>query len=361
MPTSTKFEHEVRHRHLAGKDQIQGSGQDVARDGAHEQRGAEGAAHAAAGVREGHRKHLEQQDQREEPDRSVGLSVQEMAHVVISFAVQRREQEDQQAQAHGAEHPAEPGILHLPETVLEPERHLDEIQRAEPAECAQDEVERDVPHRKDHERAGELGVAPEEEIGHHRRRHRGKEQRQEGAHRQVEKENLQGEEDAGERGVEDTRHRAGGAAAQQERHPPVGKAHIAAQVGADGRARVHDRGLGAHGAAEPDRQGARHQRREHVVPLDLGFVLGHGLQDLRHAVADVVPDNVADDEETQEHAHAGKDQEQPVRVSDEGVQPVMDGADGHFEQHGGQPAEQAGHHRQDGDVAPLRQGMQKGP
>ena len=106
---------EVGHRDLPGQDQVEGSGQDIARDGAHEKRRTEGSAHAAAGIREGHREHLQQQDQGEEPHGAVRLSVQEMAHILIPFAVQRGEEEDQEAQSHGAQGPAEPGVLHLAE------------------------------------------------------------------------------------------------------------------------------------------------------------------------------------------------------------------------------------------------------
>ena len=78
-------------------------------------------------------------------------------------------------------------------------------------------------------------------------------------------------------------------------------------------------------------------------------------------VADVVPDDVPDDEETQEHTHAGQEQVQPVRSPDQTLEPMMDGADGHLQQDGRQAAQHAGHDRQDGNLAPDRQGMQKGP
>ena len=147
----------------------------------------------------------------------------------------------------------------------------------------------------------------------------------------------------------------------QKRHSPVGKAHVAAQVGADSGAGIDDRGLSTHGTAETDGQGARHHRREQVVALDLGLVLGNGLQDFRHAVADVVPDDVPDNQQAQEHSHAGKEEEQPGGFPDQRVQPMVDGVNGDFQQDGRQAAQNARQHGEEGNARPLRKGMQKGP
>ena len=343
-------------------DHVQEGRHHITGHGAHEQGGAEGSAHAAAGIGEGHREDLENQDQCEEPDGSVPPPVQQFAYVLIALAVKRREEENQQSKAHGAKEPLQVWILQvLSEPVLQEERRPQEIEREQAADDSQDQVEGNVPHRKLHQRAGELGGPAQQEVGDHRRRHRGEQQREDGTHGQVEKEDLQREKHTGERGVEDARHGAGRTATQQQRHAPVRQAHVAAQVGADGRPGIDDGRLGTHGTAETDGKRTGKERTPAVVPPDLGFVLGNRLQHLRHPVADIVPHQVTDNQQAQEHADARKHQIQQPALPRKGSQTALNGMDGEFQQHGGQAAQRTCDHGQHQQGRRLRDLTQKGP
>ena len=73
-------------------------------------------------------------------------------------------------------------------------------------------------HRKRRNRALEGRLVTEEYICDYRRRNGREEQRQDGAHRNVEEQDLKGEKDTGKRSLEYTGNRTGCAAAQENGH-----------------------------------------------------------------------------------------------------------------------------------------------
>ena len=123
-------------------------------------------------------------------------------------------------------------------------------------------------------------------------------------------------------------------AAQEHRHVLVGEARPARHRGPDGGTGIDDRGLRPDAAAETDGHGAGRHRRPGIVGLDVRFVLGYRLQDFRHAVADVVFENVADKQHRKQHTHAGIYQQQQSvgRIAEPGSQPGLDPVDQGLEQ-----------------------------
>ena len=174
---------------------------------------------------------------------------------------------------------------------------MDEIEGRQAAEHPQKHVEGNILHGERRDGSGEGTLFSQNQIAHQGGRYGTEQQGQHPAHAQVEKENLQGEEHAGQGGVEDARHGSGRPAAQQERHTPVGHAAVSAQIGADGGAGIHDGSLRTHRSAEADGEGAGNEGTPAIVPLDAGFVLGDGLQHLGNAMADIVLDHIADNHE----------------------------------------------------------------
>ena len=121
------------------------------------------------------------------------------------------------------------------------------------------------------------------------------------------------------------------------------------------------RSLGAHRSAEADRECACHQGGNRIMLLDLGFVLGYGYQHFRDAMTDVVLDDISYDQQTQQHSDTRENQVGPCRTARQGGKAAVDSMDRHFEENGGNSAQQAGHHREYQETCPLRKFTQKGP
>ena len=252
-------------------------------------------------------------------------------------------------------------INHLKNGFFHGEGGADKVHGAQPAEDGQDKVEGEIAHGKGLQRGGKRALPTQNEVAYEGGRYGTQKQRQDPAHGQVEKEDLQGEQHAGEGSVEDTRHGSGGAASEKERHAAVAHAGVAPEGGADGGARVHDGGLGTHGTAEPDGEGACHERAPAVMALDFGFVLGNGLEHLGDPVPDVVLDDVAYKEKAQEHTHAREHQMRQRRVRIGEGKLLLDPVDGKFEAHGGKAAQDARENRQHQKGRAFGNPTQKGP
>ena len=363
-------EHEILLRH-AGPDEVERAGHDEAQDGSGKQGRAEGTADSPAGIGRRHRQDLQEEDQREEHRHAPGAVQQEIQHAaavqgqipaieqgpqrIIALAVERREQEDQQAERSGAECPAQIRIAPAPDPIFECERGAHEIQGAEAADHAQDDVERDISHRERGQGAGEDRGLSSENVGDHRGGDRSGQQRQERRHRHVEEQNLQGEQDPGQGGLEDARHGAGGAAAQQQGDVAIRQARGPAQVRTDGGTGIDNRRLGTHRAAEADGDARGQDRRPGVVRLDLGVIARDGQQGLRHAVTDVVPDHIAHQQQGDQHTDAGKDQVLPVVATVEAlVEQALHRVDGPVKNDGGAPREYADHQTEQQEPAAFR-------
>ena len=275
--------------------------------------------------------------------------------------MQRRKQEDQDAQHDGGKGPAEEGIPQLSQAVFHLQRGADKVQRAQAAKHAQQHVKRHIPQIERHHGSGKGALPSQAQDTDQGGRYGTEHERQDTAHGKVEQQDFQREQHACQRRVEDARYGTGRAAPQQERHAAVGHAAVAAQVGADGRARVHDGGLRTDGTAEANGERTSQERAPAIVALDFGFVLGNGLQHLGNAMANVVPDKIPDDEKAQEHAHAGQHQIGPAAPRHQLRNAVLNAMDSEFEPNCGQAAQGTGDNGKDQKRRSFRHLMQKAP
>ena len=95
--------------------------------------------------------------------------------------------------------------------------------------------------------------------------------------------------------------------------------------------------------------------------LDLGFVLGDGLQYFGDAVANLVLDNVPHKEHAQEHTHTGEHQDGPwVRGGNQG-QFSLNPVDGSLKKYGGKSAQGARHDGEHQQRGTFGDQTQKGP
>ena len=89
--------------------------------------------------------------------------------------------------------------------------------------------------------------------------------------------------------------------------------------------------------------------------LDLGVVAGHGQQGLGHAVADIVADQIADQQQGYQHADARQDQVLPVVTGVETlVEQPLDLVDRPIQKDGGAPGEHADHQAEQQEFAAFR-------
>ncbi len=178
-------QHKIGDRHQAGPEQIERIGHHEAGHSAHEQRGAEGSAHTAARVGEGHGKDLQQQYQQEEEGNGplplqeelkrrisaeiqVLRPVQQRAQEIVTLSVQRREQEDEKPQRYGRQEPLHIGILEPSQAVFHGQGGMDEIEGREAAEHAQKHVEGNILHSKGRNGSGKGALFSQNQIAHQR-------------------------------------------------------------------------------------------------------------------------------------------------------------------------------------------------
>ena len=95
---------------------------------------------------------------------------------------------------------------------------------------------------------------------------------------------LEGEEDAGDRGVERRRDAAGGAAGDEDAQPRLGHARQLAEGRAERRADLHDRALAADRSARADAERRGERLDDGNLRTDAASALGDGEHHLRNAV-----------------------------------------------------------------------------
>ena len=105
-----------------------------------------------------------------------------------------------------------------------------EIQREKAAEHTQKKVERHISHAEVHNCCSKRAHPSKAEITDQRGRYGAQKKRQYARHGEVEKEDLQSEQHAGKRGVEDARNGSGGATSKEKGHAAVGHSGVSAQI-----------------------------------------------------------------------------------------------------------------------------------
>ena len=146
-------------------------------------------------------------------------------------------------------------------------------------------------------------VGTRSDIGNRSGGDTGDEQGHEGRHRKVDKQHLDGEHQAGNGGLEDTRDGTCRTTSYEEHHRACIDTEQASQIGTDGRTREHDRCLGTHRTTEADGDGAGNNRRIHIVRTYAGLLTRDGIENLGHAMPDIVAHNVADKQPRKEDTY----------------------------------------------------------
>ena len=153
-------------------------------------------------------------------DSAEAVAVDKLANDVVTFAVQRREQENQHAQCTATYQQLEP---HIADIVLHPLLQLvhaaREIEADETADSTQNKIPRDTLHQERlRSIKREHRLCAREDVRDSRCRHRRDEQRSYGSHRQVHHQHFQRENQTCDGRFEDTADGSGSAATDHQHH-----------------------------------------------------------------------------------------------------------------------------------------------
>ena len=243
------------------------------------------------------------------------VAVQQGVDIVVTFAIENREDVDKTAEHETSHNRAHAEVLDTLHLSLNPTRHPKEIDGDEACEKAEEDIEGDV---AEVERLGgvdmEHHVVAQKEQGHDGAGGGGEQQGQDGAAGEVEHEDLESEDDGSDGGLEDGGHGRCGAAGQQQSGLPGVKPEKTGHVGADGGTRQHNGGLQSHGAAEADGDGAGHHGGIDVVEAQLAVAFADGLEHDADAVAEVIAHHTAHEQQSEQDAHNGQDEVEVVNL-----------------------------------------------
>ena len=191
--------------------------------------------------------------------------------------------------------------------------HPDEVERNQSTGNTQNDAGRDALYRPlAVEMEGEEGRIATEDISKARRCDTRDENRQHGRHRHVYQQHLDGKDQSCYRGFEDTGDGACSTAAHQRHQHLAVHVEGLSQVGANGRARQHNRSLGTHRTAKTDGDGRSNHRRPTVVRLEPRLIHRDGIEDTGDTVRDIVLDDIPHKERGEVDADDGIDQIEPV-------------------------------------------------
>ena len=306
---------------------------DKAADAAQKQTGREDTAATAAAVGGCRSKDLEDDDEEKIDEQvvaaieegavhrgiPVGLSVtvEQEGDEVVAFAVERREEIDEQAQHRGSQEELLVATLQAAEDAFEVVHGAREVERNESADDAEGDVGWNAVHRE-----GVLQVELKDGVG--ARDGKGEsdgcdaadEQRQQAGHRQVYHQHFEHEDEPGNRCLEDTRHSSCCSAPHEQHHVLVAQPTSLTEAAADSTSGQHNGSLCTHTTAKADGNGRSHNGGPGVVRFDAALLAGNGKENLGDAVADVVADDISDEEHRQPNAHDGIDKVEPVGACD---------------------------------------------
>ena len=288
-------EHAVGDGGVDVEEIAQCHGDEVAEEGAGEERRSEDAAHAARRVGDGRGHHLQDHDaEQEEQQDSVlvaddaeerrvleerdAVVAHERGDVLVALAVEGGEDEDERAEGDAAEDEFHTPLFDLGEQPFHEARGAQEIDRQEAGGDADDDIDPDVVQlERRGGRVGEHDVFAEKAEGEESAGGGGDEQRHHRRRRQVEHEHFDGEDHRGDGRLEDGRHGRRAAAAEQQDRLLRRQLEEPRQVGAHRRASEHDRGLHTYRTAEANRQRTRYHRTIYVVRTELSSVVADGV------------------------------------------------------------------------------------
>ena len=211
----------------------------------------------------------------------------------VAFAVERREEEDEQGQRTATQSEARPKSANPPEQLLKGVHRAGEIEGNQSAEHTEENGRWYALHTECLVHAkSKHGLSTSKGVGDAGGREARHEQGQERCHRQVEHQHFKGKHKSRYGCFEYARYRTRRAAAYEEHEAFVVEVEGLADSRAYGRAREHDGRLGSDAAAETDGQGRRHDARPAVVSLNPTLSARDGIKNFRHAMANVVAHHI---------------------------------------------------------------------
>ena len=185
------------------------------------------------------------------------LAVEQDVQRPVAFTVEGGEEEDEQAEQDAAEGQSRIAVvLQSTEDTFAGRHGTDEVEADEPAEESEQDAGRyalQLPGTVEVE--GEQGVAAHEQIGEASGGDAGGEDGQQGCHRQIYHEHLEGEDQSCHRSLEDTGDGSGSTASDEKHEFLVVQVEALSEVRADGRACEHDGCLGTYRSTEADGDG----------------------------------------------------------------------------------------------------------
>ena len=248
----------------------------------------------------------------------VGLSVavKQKGDEVVTFAVERREEVDEQAQHGGSQEELLIATLQLAEDTFEEIHGSGKVERHQSANDSESQIGWDAIDRE-----GVLQMELEDGIGAGNResethsRHTRDEQRQKAGHGQVQHQHFEHKDEAGYRGFEDASNGSSSSATYQKHHVLIGESANLTKTATYRAASQDDRRLGSHTTAKTNRNGRSRHGSPGIMGFDATLFAGNGKENLRDAMTYVVSNDVFDEEHRQPNADDGIDEVEPVGAS----------------------------------------------
>ncbi len=276
----------------------------------HEERGGEDAAGAADRHRQARRHDLAEQEGNQEADGV--LAVDRVFEHRVADPVHLRQDEEHGAEQEPAGRRPQP-FGPAPDPVGQVLGAVEGADEGDPdrgGEQAEDRVERVLGHRDDVE-AGqtEEGGGAEGELADRGRDHGAEHDEAEGAGLEVAQDQLEGEEDAGDRSVEGGADAARRAAGDEQAQVLSGEAAEPAGGRADRRADLDDRALAPDRAAGADAEGRGQGLDDRDPAADAALVAMDGEHHLGHAVPTGLGREAGDQRAVEQAPDHGDDQD----------------------------------------------------
>ena len=208
------------------------------------------------------------------------VAVHERHETFVAFAVEGRENVDQDAEYGSADQPLLVGTVDLFEEGAHPGIDRGEVVGHQPAEDTQQDEKRNLvePERiVGSQRDGDDRIESPDREGDGGGRDRRDQQRYDRARGEIEHQDFEHEDHARDRGFEDGCKGRPGSAAEQQGGVFVVQVGQAADVRTDGCARQDDRGLGTDRTAESDRCRTAYDRSPAVVGGNVRVFTRHGI------------------------------------------------------------------------------------
>ena len=248
---------------------------------------------------------------------SLSVTIEQKGDEVVSFAIKRREEIDEQAQHSRSNQEFLISPVQATEESFKEVHGTGEVQSNQSANNTQSEVGRNAIDCE-----GILQMELEDGIG----ARYGKcepscsntrdKQGQETGHRKVYHQHLKHKDKSRNGGLEDTRHSTSSTTTNKQHHVFVTQSTELSQRTAYSTTCQHDRSLSSNTTTKTDGNSGGHNGGPCIVRLDAALLARNGEKNLGDTMPDVITDNIADEEHRQPNAHDRIDEVEPVGTRD---------------------------------------------